>query len=288
MNKKRLISLVLGGLLSVSLISCGGKTNENGNDNTNSNSGKVEVIKEEAFATIPEQQLVTDYLKEYLQGGDELYQEGLTFKKLYWDDIIDEELMAKYDLKQFDGEYKIVDIYNLNEKLYNVAINYNTFGLNCEKRDIALFANKDLMPSVQNYLSDVWENFEDGEYKLSPEFEKLNPKKHVQNYLKENKIEISQIVYPTSANGFESISGSVVMNVPVLVEGTQNGEKFSKKVNLDFYFVVTNGLRTGTPEEVSPSNFEIMGVSISSDKKELNGYNYHFDYENAVKDYGIN
>lgn len=78
------------------------------------------------------------------------------------------------------------------------------------------------------------------------------------------------------------------MNVPVIIEGKQDGKDFSKKVNLDFYFVVTNSLRTGTPEETSPSTFEIMRVNISSDKKELNGYNYHFDYENAVKDFGIN
>lgn len=155
--------------------------------------------------------------------------------------------------------YKIVDIYNLNSKLYNVAINFKTFGLNCEKTDIVL-----------SLIS------------------KTTSKKHVQNYLKENRIEISKIIYPTSTNGFESISGSAVMNVPVIIEGKQDGKDFSKKVNLDFYFVVTNSLRTGTPEETSPSTFEIMGVNISSDKKELNGYNYHFDYENAVKDFGIN
>ena len=49
--------------------------------------GKVEVVKEEAFTTIPEQQLPTDYLKDYLKNQDELYKDGKAFKDLYWGDI---------------------------------------------------------------------------------------------------------------------------------------------------------------------------------------------------------
>lgn len=289
MKKTKLLSIILASVLSISLISCGGAKTENGGTNSN-DSHNESVNVEEAFTTIPEQQLVTDYLKENLQGGEELYQEGRDFKKLYWEDIINEELMTKYDLKQFEGDYNIIDLYNLNKELYNVAININVLNQNAEKSgDIAVLANKDMIPFVQNYLSDIWEGKEDGEYNLSPEFEELKPKKEFENYLKKNDIKITKITYPTSANGFESIAGATVMNVTVGIEGTQDGKDFSKELSLDFYFVVTNSFRTGTPQEISPSNLEIMGVNLSSDKNsDLNGYNYNFDYENAMKDFGIN
>ena len=37
--------------------------------------------------------------------------------------------------------------------------------------DITIFVNKGLVPMTQNYLSDVWMDKKDGDYKLSPEFE---------------------------------------------------------------------------------------------------------------------
>lgn len=287
MKTKKILSYLLIAILSFSLVSCVDKSN-NGNDGGNTNGGKVSVVKEEAFTTMPEQQLATDYLKEYLTGGDELYQEGMKFFNLYWKDEVDQEFMDKYNLKyEKDKVYNLIDAYNDNNKLYTIAINSNMHGLNCDLTSVITFANKGLMPMVQNYLSDIWEDNKDGEYKLSPEFEKLNPKKHVQKYLKENKIELIEIIYPTKANGLEQISGSTVMNVPVVFKGKQDGKEFSKTINLDFYFVVNNDLRTGNPEDTSPNNFEIMGVNISSDTKELNGYNYHFNYENALKDFGI-
>ena len=237
---------------------------------------------------MPEQQLVTDYLKEYLQGRDELYQDGFSFENLYWSDKENNELIEKYNLSyEKEKIYKFKELKEMNENLYIVAINSNYHGLNCDLTNPVTFANKGLMPMVQNYLSDIWEDNKDGEYKLSPEFEQLNPKKHVQKYLKENKIELTEVVYPTKANGLEQISGATVMNVTVTFKGTQDGKEFSKTLNLDFYFVVNQNLRNGEKQEVTPNVFEIMGVNISSDTKELNGYNYHFNYENALKDFGI-
>ena len=287
MKVKNILSYLLIGLVSFSLVSCGDKSN-NGNGDKNTNGENVSVVKEEAFTTMPEQQLVTDYLKEYLQGGDQLYQDGVNFKKLYWDDVVNEGLISKYDLSYEQGKiYDLNELYAINPKLYSVAINFIKHGVNCDLTDSVTFANKGLMPMVQNYLSDIWEDNKEGEYKLSPEFEQLNPKKHVQKYLKENKIKLTEIVYPTKANGLEKISGATVMNVTVTFKGTQNGKEFSKTLNLDFYFVVTKEIRNGFEEKASPQSFEIMGVNISSDTKELNGYNYHFNYENALKDFGI-
>lgn len=287
MKTKKILSYLLVGILSFSLVSCGDKSN-NGNGGQNTNGENVSVVKEEAFTTMPEQQLATDYLKEYLQGGDELYQEGMKFFNLYWKDEVDQEFIDKYNLSYENNKvYELSELYNINSKLFTIAMNSNRHGLNCDLTDPVTFANKGLMPVVQNYLSDIWEDNKDGEYTLSPEFKELNPKKYVQKYLKENKIELTEVVYPTKANGLEQISGATVMNVTVTFKGTQDGKEFSKTLNLDFYFVANTNLRTGTPEDVSPSNFEIMGVNISSDTKELNGYNYHFNYENALRDFGI-
>ena len=196
--------------------------------------------------------------------------------------------MDKYNLKQFEGEYLLKDIYELNSKLYTVAINYNEHGLNADATSASDFANKGLMPMVQNYLSDVWMDNKDGDYRLSPEFNNLNPKKHFQKYLKENNIEIADITYPTIANGVERISGATVINVPIKIEGTQDGKGFSKDINVELYFVVTKEIREGSEYKFDDiTNFEIMGVNISSDKKDLNGFNYKFDYANALKDFGI-
>lgn len=283
MNKNKLISFALIGLLSLSLVSCGDKSNKQ----NNSNSDKVEMTGE-VFENIPEQNLVTDYLKENLKGGDELFKDGISFKKLYWDDVMDKGLISKYNLSYEENTvYDIKDVSTKYPELYCIAINAIIASGNENEKDAAFFANKTLMPYVQNYLSDVWENDKDGEYKLAPEFEKLNPKKEFENYLKRNKIEITNIVYPTTANGLQKIAGSTVMNVPVIVEGYQNEERFSRKVNLDFFFTVSQDIRKGEQYDSKDKNFEIMGVNISSDKKDLNGYNYHFDYENSIKDYGI-
>lgn len=113
MRKRKLLSCLLIGLVSFSLVSCGNKSN-NGNGEQGTNNEKTKVIKEEALTTMPEQQLVTDYLKEYLQGGDKLYQEGMKLFNLYWKDKVDQEFIDKYNFKQFEGEYKIKDIYDVN------------------------------------------------------------------------------------------------------------------------------------------------------------------------------
>jgi len=96
------------------------------------------------------------------------------------------------------------------------------------------FENKHLMLNVQNYLADIWMNTKDGEYKISPEFEEENPKSAFQSYLKENKIEIKKIEYPTVANGLQRIAGTTILNVPVTIKWAQNGEEFTKNLNLDF------------------------------------------------------
>ena len=290
MRKRKLLSCLLIGLLSFTLVACGDKPTggDNGSSGGSTSSGKVDVIKEEAFTTLPEQQLATEYLKEYLKGGDELYQDGIKFKELYWNDKIDQGFMDKYSLSFEKGKiYDIKELYNINNKLYATAINTLITSGNYNESDSYSFANKTLMPLVQNYLSDVWMDNKDGDYRLSPEFNNLNPKKHFQKYLKENKIEIADITYPTIANGVERISGATVINVPIKIEGTQDGKGFSKDINIEIYFTVSKEIREGGEYDSRDKNFEIMGVNLSSDKKDLNGFNYKFDYTNALKDFGI-
>ena len=290
MRKRKLLSCLLIGLLSFTLVACGDKPTggDNGSSGGSTSSGKVDVIKEEAFTTLPEQQLSTEYLKEYLKGGDALYKDGVAFEKLYWSDKDNPELISKYNLSYEKGKvYKFTELKEINEKLYTTAINYNYHGLNAEATSSVDFANKGLMPMVQNYISDVWMDNKDGDYRLSPEFNNLNPKKHFQKYLKENKIEIKDIKYPTNANGLEKVAGSTVMNVPIYIKGTQDGKEFTKNINVDFYFVVNENLRNGEKQDVKPEVFEIMGVNISSDTNEQTGYNYKFNYENALKGFGI-
>ena len=289
MRKRKLLSCLLIGLLSFTLVACGDKptSGDGGSNGGTTSSGKVEVVKEEAFTTLPEQQLATEYLKEYLKGGNELYQDGIKFKELYWDDKVDQGFMDKYNLKQFEGDYSIKDIYNLNNKLYATSINTLISSGNINESDTVTFANKTLMPLIQNYISDVWMDNKDGDYRLSTEFNNLNPKKHFQKYLKENKIEIKDIKYPTTANGLERISGATLINVPVYIKGTQDGKEFTKDINIDIYFTVSKEIREGRKYDINDKNFEIMGVSISSDKNEQTGFNYKFNYENALKGFGI-
>lgn len=290
MRKRKLLSCLLIGLLSFTLVACGDKPTggDNGSSGGSTSSGKVDVIKEEAFTTLPEQQLATEYLKEYLKGGDALYKDGVAFKQLYWDDKDNQDLISKYNLSYEKGKvYELSELNSINSKLYTTAINYNYHGLNTDKTSPVDFANKGLMPMVQNYISDVWMDNKDGDYRLSPEFNNLNPKKHFQKYLKENKIEIKDIKYPTAANGLEKVAGATVMNVPIYIKGTQDGKEFTKNINVDFYFVVNEDIRKGENQDVKPEVFEIMGVNISSDTNEQTGYNYKFNYENALKGFGI-
>ena len=85
----------------------------------------------------------------------------------------------------------------------------------------------------------------------------------------------------------QQIAGATVVNVPLIIRGTQDKKEFTKKINVDFYFVLNTESRNGNIVDTNVNYFEIMGVNISSDKNELNGFNYHFNTQNALKDFKI-
>ena len=147
-------------------------------------------------------------------------------------------------------------------------------------------AKKDLLPQIQNYLSDVWENKKDGDYSLSPEFKEKNSKEYFQKYLKENKIEITKITYPDTAEQFTRLAGCNASTVIVTIEGTQNEKAFTKELGLDFYFVSPVIVREGNVPDSDTESLEIMGVSISTENVDKLDF-YNLNVEETLKNFGV-
>lgn len=269
MKNKKLIGCLLIGLLTFSLVGCG---------------NKVKVAKEDAFTTIPEQKLVTDYLVENLKNNDEFFKDGKTFSDLYFGGLNDTDLISKYSLNVEKGKvYSKKESYNINSKLFNLSQN---FIMSNNGGNPVTLAKKDLLPQIQNYLSDVWENKKDGDYSLSPEFKEKNSKEYFQKYLKENKIEITKITYPDTAKQFTRLAGCNVSTVIITIEGTQNKKAFTKELGLDFYFVAPVVVREGNIPDSNTETLEIMGVSISTENAD-SLIHYKLNVEETLKNFGV-
>lgn len=289
MKKKQLISILLISVLALSVVGCGNTANKTGEGADKQVA--VDVVKEEAFATIPEEKLVTDYMKTKLSHEDSFTKDSLDFIDLYVYDKPNSELIKKYNL-EYDPNvgYKTEELHNKYTELYEVGRTrlYTSFHLYKEKEEGG-FVNKELGGQIVNYLSDVWKNEKTDGYCLSPEFKSLNPKDAFQKYLKENKIEIKEITYPTMVTGFNYVPGSDVSTVKVTIKGTQNKKEFEKTLALDFYFSASQEIRTGIKKDskLSDKDFEIMAVSTGTVPAEDFDQFFKYDISKAREKFGI-
>ena len=288
MKKKQLISILLISVLALSVVGCGNTANKT--EESTDKQVVTEVVKEEAFTTIPEEKLVTDFMKTKLSHEDSFMNDSIGFVNLYVNDKVDSELIKKYNL-EYDPKvvYETKDLHQKYSELYEVGKTrlYTSFHL--QKDDNDGFVNKQLGGQIVNYLSDVWKNEKTDGYYLSPEFKELNPKDTLKKYLKENNIEIKEITYPTTVTGFNYVPGADVATVKITLKGTQNKKEFEKTLALDFYFAASEEIRNGTKndDKLSDSDFQIMAVSTGTVPAEEFKQFFSYNINVAREKFGI-
>jgi hypothetical protein len=289
MEKRKIISILLVSLLALTAIGCG-KT-ENKTVESTDKQAVTDVVKEEAFTTVPEEKLVTDYMKKSLSHEDSFVQDGAKFSNLYVNDTVDNDLIKKYNL-EYDPKviYKTEDLHSKYPELYEAGVTklFTMFHIQKESDDV--FVNKKLGKQISSYISDVWKGEKNTDYVLAKDFEKLKPKDIFQTYLKENKIEIKEIIYPTFVTGFNDVPGAEVATVKVTIKGTQNKKEFEKTLTLDFYFAPNDEIKNGhkKDDKLSDKDFEIMAVSTGTVPADKFKTFFKYDINAAREKFAIN
>lgn len=288
MKKRKIISILLVSVLALSAIGCGNAVSKGGE--STSKETVVDVVKEEAFTTIPEEKLVTDYMKTKLSHEASFMKDGIDFTDLYTNDTSHPELIKKYNL-EYDPKvvYKGEDLHSKYSELFETGETRLFTSFHLQKDDDDGFVNKQLGKQITEYLSDVWENKKADGYYLSPEFKALNPKDAFQKYLKENKIEIKEITYPTFVTGFNYIPGADVATIKVTVKGNHDKKEFEKTLALDFYFAASQEIRNGIKKDdkLSDSDFQIMAVSTGTVPADKFKQFFKYDINVAREKFGI-
>lgn len=291
MKKKQIISILLTIALAVSVSGCGNAASKGGE--STSQQTAADIVKEEAFTTIPEEKLVTDYMKDNLSGEDML-QDGIDFINLYYFDKSNsgtDKLISKYNLDYVPkATYTGAGLYSKYPKLFQIGITRLFANIHEKKESIDTLVNSKLGTQIVNYLSDAWMNEANDKYSLAPEFKEKNPKEIFQKYLKENKINITDIHYPAIASGFNYVAGANVSTVKVTIKGIQDKKPFEKTLALDFYFVANKDIRTGVHDndQISDKDFEIMAVSTGTVPADQFNTSFKYDISKAKEKFEIN
>ena len=175
MKKRKIISILLVSLLALSVIGCGNAASKGGE--STSKETVVDVVKEEAFTTIPEEKLVTDYMKKSLSHEDSFVEDAAKFSNLYINDTIDNDLIKKYNL-EYDPKivYKAEDLHTKYTELFEAGRTRLYTVFHEKKEGGEVFVNKKLGKQIIGYISDIWKDEKNTDYVLAKEFEKLNPK----------------------------------------------------------------------------------------------------------------
>lgn len=269
MNIRKVLRLMsLGLLLIMSISGCNNGINNKVNETKEIKQEKVGI--EEVFTTIPEESLATEYLKTKMSKESSFIDDGSHFINLYFFDITTDstqDLISKYNLNYSkDVVFSAKDLCSQYRDLYDVGMTalYNQIHVNGETGET--FVNEKLKNQIINYIVDVWMNEENADYALADEFKEKNPKEVVQNYLKENKITITDITYPKLVTGFNYQPGLDIATVKITMKGEIDKTKFEKNVALDFYFAPSEEIRNGDKldETLSDTDFKIMGVSTGT------------------------
>lgn len=262
MKKKRLLSLILVSALSVSMLVGCGKSEEGKSDKGTKNTAtisKVDVKEEKAFETIPENNLIPNYIKKHYSTYEESIEDYKTYLKLFLFNEEPEnaqEFLDKYGISR-DIE-SITDVSKINPDFYEGAITY-AISTTYESSKRMNYIH-DMKDQVHKYIGASLAG-DKTDVKLAKEFEELEPIKYVQKYLKKNNIEITNITYPTTMKTLD-LGPTTIIELPFTIEGTQDGKSFSETKNYNFYFVSSEDIRNGADARYE-DNIELMAVTDS-------------------------
>lgn len=268
MKIKRVLSILLISTIALTAVGCG-KSTKTGDENViKTSTQSVTVNKEEAFTTIPENNLVDDYVKDPSLQDKALLKDGIAFNNLYGADKPNDALIAKYNLdyKPNTG-YELTDLYKKHPVLFQIGMNSLYTQFHTDTDGYETFINKTLGEQTVNYLADVWMNNKNDGYNLADEFKEKNPKEVFQKYLKDNNIKITNMTYPSKVTEYKALTGANYITADLTVKGTQNKKDFEKTLELQFYFVPSKDISTGVKKDdkLSDKDFVIRAVYLNAD-----------------------
>lgn len=249
--KKRLLSVLLIGLLSTTILGCNIK-NPNSKNDTNKTETKEEkddtkVTKEEAFTTVPEDNIVPEFVKSQYEKEDEVLDDFLEVYNALVRDVKSENyenVQKKLHLENASYNSTCQEIHDCNPDFYSGFAQFLLFTSAGSSSSDMSNLSKEMIKMAQDYIAYTLQK-EKNDVVLAPEFAKLDPQKYVQKYLKENNIEIKNIGYPQDWTSIHIGSGSTILRMEVIIEGTQDGEEFSVTKQYDFHFTAADDLRAG-------------------------------------------
>lgn len=92
-----------------------------------------------------------------------------------------------------------------------------------------------VLEEIQNYLKASRMDEQGLDFVLSPEFEKAQPIEKVQKYMKDNKIEVTQLLLSNSFEEQNTWVYPMKFTYKYTVVGTINGKAFEREIVQDFY-----------------------------------------------------
>lgn len=264
MNNKRLLSLCLCAVVSMGLFTGCGKTEGKGESGQESiSSQKVEEVKETAFETVPENALIPDYVKSRYVKEAELLEDYSTFQVAFWgadglENPRQDEVLKRYGLSLDITKFK--EVRDQNPEFVEGAIPF-VLATSRKQTEMMPFVDE-MIVKAQDYLKNSLLG-EENQLDMSKEFQQLKPVEFVQNYLKKNNINITNVVLPDDMKHFHIGSGTNVVGLEFTVEGTQDGKEFTKTIKNDFHFAASQDLRDGADLR-GTDNMSLMAVTSSA------------------------
>jgi len=275
MKTKKIISLILASILICGVI---GGCSKKENTTVKKNDIAIESIQPEEGHTlaIAENSIVPKFVTSRYSDYSNLVQEYVTATKLFSQDVINQAFIDKYGYQKVVdmGTYTNKDIQQVNPD-YFAGLSTFLYMKNFDGFQ-KVSIEKGYLLQVQNYLQDTLLGEENKGYTLADDFSALKPKEVVQNYLKENKIKITNVEYPKDFVCSDSTgTGTVMITVDVPIKGTKDGKSFEDTLRYDFHFVVSKDLREGGHVDFKTfDKGEIMAVTNSFYVQTIPGYDY--------------
>jgi len=275
MKTKKIISLI-----AVSILICGviGGCGRKENTTVKKNDIAMESIQPEEghIFAIAENSIVPKFVTSRYSNYSNLVQEYLTATRLFRDDTMNQAFIDKYGYQKVidKGTYTSKDIQEVNPEYY-AGLSSFLYMKNIDGFQRASI-EKGYLLQIQNYLQDTLLDEKSTGYTLADDFSVLKPKEVVQDYLKENKIKITNIEYPNDFECADSTgTGTVMITVNVPIKGTKDSKAFEETEKYDFHFVLSKDLRDGADFDLKNlDKGEIMAVTNSFYVQTIPGYDY--------------
>lgn len=284
MKTKKIISLFVASILIVAVI---GGCSKKENTTVKKNDISIESIQPEeghVFA-IAENIIIPSFVTSRYSNYSSLVKDYVSGINTFMNDKNDTDFINKYGYQDIVKKDKCTckDVQEVNPEFYEGFSTFLYFRSFDGFKHVTI-GNSYLL-QIQNYLQDTLLDEKNDGYTLSEDFLKLKPKKVVQDYLKENKIKITDIKYPDKRKCFDTTgAGTSMLTVDVPIEGTKDGKPFNETIRYDFHFVVSKDLREGAAIDWNNlDKGEIMAVTNSFYSDTIGGFDYE-KLENKYKE----